>query len=35
LNDDRTGGLAVLGVVALVAGALAVAVSGALADRLN
>jgi hypothetical protein len=35
MNDDRTGGLVVLSVVALAATALAVAVSGALADRLN
>jgi hypothetical protein len=35
LNDDRTGGLVVLSLVALVAGTAAVALSGALADRLN
>jgi hypothetical protein len=35
LNDDRTDGLVVLTVVALAAGIAAVAVSGALADRLN
>jgi hypothetical protein len=35
LNDNRTDGLIALTAVALLAGATAVAVSGALADRLN
>jgi hypothetical protein len=35
LNEDRTDGLVVLAVVALIAGSAAVAASGALADRLN
>jgi len=35
LNDDRTGGLLWLAVVALVASAAAVAASGVLADRFN
>jgi hypothetical protein len=35
LNDDRTGGLLALSAVALAAGIAAVALSGALADRLN